>query len=47
VTAKELTADERRFLESRAATVLQKGSYRREQLTAEVMGLVRGSGGSG
>jgi signal transduction histidine kinase/DNA-binding response OmpR family regulator len=47
VTAKELTADERRFLESRAATVLQKGSYRREQLTAEVMGLVRGAGESG
>jgi CheY-like chemotaxis protein len=47
VTAKELTADERRFLESRAATVLQKGSYRRDQLTAEVMQLARGARESG
>ena len=39
-----ISADERRFLESRAATVLQKGTYRREQLTAEVMALARGAG---
>ncbi len=47
VTAKELTADERRFLESRAASVLQKGSYRRDELTAEVMQLARGARESG
>jgi signal transduction histidine kinase/DNA-binding response OmpR family regulator len=41
VTAKELSAEERRFLEDRAATVLQKASYRRDQLTAEVMRLAR------
>ena len=41
VTAKELTPEERRFLESRAASVLRKGSYRRDQLTAEVIELAR------
>jgi CheY-like chemotaxis protein len=40
ITAKDLTAEERRRLDGRVNKVLQKGAYRREELLAEVRELV-------
>jgi CheY-like chemotaxis protein len=42
VSAKELSADERSFLEARAATVLSKGAYRRQDLAGAVARLLGG-----
>ncbi len=50
ITAKELTADERNWLNGEVRQVLQKGSYSREQLLDQVRkfaGVARSSGPSG
>jgi signal transduction histidine kinase/DNA-binding response OmpR family regulator len=43
VTAKDLTAEERRRLNGKVEKVIQKGAYSREELLAEVRALVRAS----
>jgi len=40
ITAKDLTAEERRRLDGRVNKILQKGAYSREELLAEVRDLV-------
>jgi hypothetical protein len=40
ITAKDLTAEERRRLDGRVNKILQKGAYSREELLSEVRDLV-------